>query len=330
MRLPSPRKLAIALGGLVAIAAGLAAPAATAGAAPAVTASAVPVAPYVDMGAWPTPVLSAMSAGGGVKSFTLGFVTSAGCKASWFNAYDPRAGWQSDEIGKIRAAGGDVKVSFGGASGIELAQACTDTSALVAEYNAVVKAYGLKYIDLDIEGAAVADTATIQRRSQALKTVQADNPGLKISLTLPVLPDGLTSDGLNVVNSAKSAGVDVDMVNVMAMDYYQGAGDQGAKAISAAKATQAQVKSIFGLSDAAAWQKVGVTPMLGVNDSQNEIFYQKDATALVAFAKTVHIGMLSMWEAGRDANACTGALYKCTNVPQQPYEFAKIFAGYNG
>jgi chitinase len=330
MRLPSPRKLAIAFGGLVAIAAGLAAPAATAGAAPAVASSAVPVAPYVDMGAWPTPVLSTMSAGGGVKSFTLGFVTSAGCKASWFNAYDPRAGWQADEIGKIRAAGGDVKVSFGGASGIELAQACTDVSALVAEYDAVVKAYGLKYIDLDIEGAAVADTATIQRRSQALKTVQADNPGLKISLTLPVLPDGLTSDGLNVVNSAKSAGVDVDMVNVMAMDYYQGAGDEGAKAISAAKATQAQVKSIFGLSDADAWQKVGVTPMIGVNDSQNEIFYQKDATALVDFAKTVHIGMLSMWEAGRDANACTGALYKCTNVPQQPYEFAKIFAGYNG
>jgi chitinase len=328
MRLPSPRKLAITLGGLVAIAAGLATPAATAGAAPA--GSAVPVAPYVDMGAWPTPVLSTMSAGGGVKSFTLGFVTSVGCKASWFNAYDPRAGWQADEIGKIRAAGGDVKVSFGGASGIELAQACTDVSALVTEYDAVVKAYGLKYIDLDIEGAAVADPATIQRRSQALKTVQADNPGLKISLTLPVLPDGLTSDGLNVVNAAKSAGVDVDMVNVMAMDYYQGAGDQGAKAISAAKATQAQVKSIFGLSDADAWKKVGVTPMLGVNDSQNEIFYQKDATALVGFAKTVHLGMLSMWEAGRDANACTGALYKCTNISQQPYEFAKIFAGYNG
>ncbi|MGK3204648.1 hypothetical protein [Amycolatopsis sp. MEPSY49] len=50
----------------------------------------------------------------------------------------------------------------------------------------------------------------------------------------------------------------------------------------------------------------------------------------MAFAKTVHLGMLSFWEAGRDANACTGALYKCTNVPQSPYEFAKIFAGYTG
>ncbi|MBB4685582.1 chitinase [Amycolatopsis jiangsuensis] len=290
----------------------------------------VVVAPYVDMGAWPTPVLSGMSAQGGVKGFTLGFVTSAGCKASWFNAYDPRAGWQADEIAKIRDAGGDVKVSFGGASGIELAQACTDVSALAAEYTAVVEAYGLKYIDIDIEGAAVADTASIQRRSQALKLVQDTDPELKISLTLPVLPDGLTSDGLGVVNAAKAAGVNLDLVNVMAMDYYQGAGDQGANAISAAKATQAQLKSTLGLSDADAWKKLGVTPMLGVNDSQNEIFYQKDATALVDFAGTVHLGMLSFWEGGRDANACTGALYRCTNISQQPYEFAKIFAGYRG
>jgi len=193
-----------------------------------------------------------------------------------------------------------------------------------------VKAYGLKYLDLDIEGAAVADPTSIARRSQAMKTVQSNNPGLKISLTLPALPSGLTSDGLNVVKSAKNAGVNLDLVNIMAMDYYQGPADQGAKAIAAAKATQAQLKSLYGLSDAAAWKKVGVTPMIGVNDSGNEIFYQKDATALVNFAKTVHLGMLSYWEQGRDANACNGALYKCTNVPQQPYEFGKIFRGYTG
>src|SRR5690349_9598021 len=207
------------------------------------------VAPYVDMGAWPTPVLSSMAAKGGVKSFTLGFVTSYGCKASWFGAYDPRTGWQKEEIQKLRAAGGDVKISFGGASGIELAYYCTTPTTLANEYDAVVKAYSLKYADFDIEGAAVADPTTIQRRSQALKILQDRNPGLKISLTLPVLPNGLTQDGVNVVQSAKNAGVNLDMVNVMAMDYYQGPGDQGAKAIAAAKATQAQVKSVYGLSD---------------------------------------------------------------------------------
>jgi chitinase len=288
------------------------------------------VAPYVDMGAWPTPVLSEMASKGGVKSFTLGFVTSYGCKASWFGAYDPRTGWQKEEIQKLRAAGGDVKISFGGASGIELAYYCTTPTTLANEYDAVVKAYSLKYVDFDIEGAAVADPTTVQRRSQALKILQDRNPGLKISLTLPVLPNGLTADGVNVVQSAKNAGVNLDLVNIMAMDYYQGPGDQGAKAIAAAKATQAQVKSVYGLSDSAAWKKIGVTPMLGVNDSQNEIFYQKDARALVSFASSVHLGMLSFWEQGRDANACNGALYRCTNISQQPYEFARIFSAYNG
>jgi hypothetical protein len=308
------------------LAVGLGAP----GTAPAEAGAPLPVAPYVDMGAWPTPSLSAMASSGRVKGFHLGFVTSWGCKASWFGAFDPRTRWQSEEIARIRAAGGDVKVSFGGAAGIELAQACSSVSALATEYDAVVKAYGLKYIDMDIEGAATQDPVSIQRRSQALAIVQRNNPGLKISITLPVLPTGLTASGVNVVTAARDAGVNVDLVNVMAMDYYQGPADQGAKAIAAARSTQAQVKSIFGLTDAAAWKKVGVTPMIGVNDSRDEIFLQKDARALVDFARTVHLGMLSFWEQGRDANACTGALYRCTNIAQSPYEFSRIFAGYTG
>jgi hypothetical protein len=329
MRLRSLTVAAIALIGAF-VAPVAASASASQAAAPQAAGSPIPVAPYVDMGEWPTPVLSTMAKSGNLKGFTLGFVTSAGCKASWFNAYDPRAAWQSDEIAKIRSAGGDVKVSFGGASGIELAQACTSVSSLAAEYNAVIKAYGLKYVDFDIEGAAVADPTSITRRSQALAQVQSANPGIKISLTLPVLPSGLDTNGLGVVKAAKNAGVNLDMVNIMAMDYYMGSANQGDRAVSAAKATQAQLKSLYGLSDAAAWKKVGLTPLLGVNDSQNEIFYPADATKVVNFAKSVHVGMLSFWEVGRDANACTGALYRCTNVPQSPYQFSKIFAGYTG
>ena len=163
-------------------------------------------APYVDMGAWPTPSLTTTASSSGLKGFTLAFVTSAGCKASWFNAYDPRQARAKDEIDALRAAGGDVKISFGGASGIDLAQACTSVDALTAEYAAVVDAYGLNYADFDIEGAAVAEPASIAVRSQALAKLQQTHPGLRISLTLPVLPEGLTSDGLNVVSSAINAG----------------------------------------------------------------------------------------------------------------------------
>ncbi|MFG1810696.1 cellulose binding domain-containing protein [Streptomyces sp. NPDC049040] len=288
----------------------------------------VRTAPYVDMGAWPTPSLTAMSQGGGIKSFTLGFVTSAGCKASWFNAYDPRQAWAKDQIDAIRAAGGDVKVSFGGASGIELAQACPSVDALTTEYAAVVDAYRLSYVDFDIEGSAVAEPASIALRSQAMARLQQTHPNLRISLTLPVLPEGLTSDGLNVVSSAKNAGVNLDLVNLMAMDYYRST-DYGDAAVQAATATQAQLKSLLGKSDAQAWAMLGVTPMLGQNDD-GHVYDQSDARQLVSFAQGKHLGMLSFWEEGRDANACSGALYKCTNIAQAPYDFSKIFAGYKG
>jgi Cellulose binding domain len=289
----------------------------------------VRVAPYVDMGAWPTPSLTQMASGGNLKSFTLGFVTASACKAMWFNAYDPRQQWGLDQITAIRAAGGDVKVSFGGASGIELAQACSTVDSLLAEYQAVVTAYSLTYVDLDIEGAASADPASVTRRSQAIARLQRAKPGLKVSLTLPVLPEGLTSDGLNVVRSARDAGVTVDLVNIMAMDYYR-TGDYGSFAVQAAQATFSQIKGLYpALSDAAAWRMIGVTPMLGQNDD-GHIYDQVDARQLVTFAQQQHLGMLAFWEMTRDRNACTGALYMCTNIAQQPYEFSRIFAGYTG
>lgn len=288
------------------------------------------VSPYVDMGAWPTPSLSRLSQDSGIKGFTLGFVTSVGCKASWFNAYDPRTAWQKDEVDRLRAAGGDVKISFGGASGIELAQACTDTDSLYREYAAVIDAYGATYADFDIEGAAVAEPASIARRSQALARLTQTHPGLKISLTLPVLPEGLTADGLNVVRSAKDAGAAIDAVNVMAMDYYRSGTDDGDAAVQAARSTHDQLGSIFtGKSSAQLWAMVGVTPMLGQNDD-GSVFDQADARQLVSFAGQQHLGGLGFWEETRDRNACNGPLYQCTNIPQQPYEFSKIFAQYTG
>ena len=289
------------------------------------------VAPYVDMGLLSNGVttLAQLATSGGVKAYTLAFVTGAGCKASWFGAFDPRAQQFADQIAELRAAGGDVIVSFGGATGIELAQACTSVSALQAEYQAVVSAYRLGHIDLDIEGAASADAASIARRSAALAALQRANPGLKISLTLPVLPEGLTGDGLNVVRSARTAGVDVSLVNIMAMDYGRSAEDYGDLAIQAVRSTKDQLKELYGTGDAAAFRMVGVTPMLGRNDD-NGTFRQDDARDLIAFANQNHIGFASFWETNRDRNACSGALFQCTNVPQTPFEFSRIFAGFRG
>jgi hypothetical protein len=281
------------------------------------------VAPYVDLG-----VLSNGQAGSladiskktGLKNFALAFVTAAGCQP---HLPDTDAAIKA-QIDGLRAAGGDVVMSFGGASGAELAQACTDANQLQAAYAGVVTKFGLKAIDMDIEGAAVADAASIARRSKALAAVQKQVAGLTVSLTLPVLPTGLT-DGVNVVKSAKDNGLKLSVVNVMAMDYGAGdTGDRGAEAIQAAQSTLKQVQGIFGAS--ANFSMIGVTPMLGVNDDQ-AIYNQDDARQLIAFAKQNNVGYLGFWELNRDAHACSGALFSCTNIPQQSLEFAKIFAG---
>src|SRR5439155_12953991 len=103
----------------------------------------------------------------------------------------------------------------------------TDPSALQAAYQKVIDAYHLTQLDFDIEGGAVADHASIDRRSQALAALQHDaaaaGRSLQVWLTLPVLPTGLTADGLYVVQSALRYGVNLAGVNGMAMDYGDGA-----------------------------------------------------------------------------------------------------------
>ena len=98
----------------------------------------------------------------------------------------------------------------------------------------------------------------------------------------------------------------------MAMDYGDGAapnpsGQMGTFAINAATATDAQVSTALGISDAAAWPMIAVTPMIGVNDTSDEVFTLANAQQLAAFAASKHLAWLSMWSAGRDQECSGGA-----------------------
>ena len=298
-------------------------------------------APFVDIGAFPTPNLAQIAANTGLRAFSLGFIVAgAGCQATWFNAYTMSQGFEQADIASLRAIQGDVKPSFGGASGTELAQACTDVTALTAQYQSAIDAYSLTQIDFDIEGAAVADPASVDRRSQAMANLQATararGKTLAITLTLPVLPSGLTTQGVSVVRSAISHGVTLGTVNVMAMDYGDGAapnpsGRMGTYAINSAQSLHNQLVPLLpGKTDAQIWNLIGVTPMLGQNDLASEVFTQADMQQLLTFAGQQHLGELAFWDVTRDGNACTGALSRCTNIAQTPFEFSKMIAPYAG
>ncbi|MFF2845601.1 cellulose binding domain-containing protein [Streptomyces sp. NPDC058001] len=291
-------------------------------------------APYVDTSLYPAYNLFDTVDKTGVKEFTLAFITSGGgCTPKWGGVTDLGADAVAAQIGDLRVKGGDVRVSFGGASGSELGLACSDTASLAAAYGKVVDQFELTKVDFDIEGAALPDTAANTRRAQAIAQLQKAHPGLDVSFTLPVMPEGLTQPGVDLVADAKKNGVDISAVNIMAMDYGPAySGDMGTYAEQAATATQAQIKSVLGLSDRAAWQKIAVTPMIGVNDVAVEVFKVEDADQLVTFARSKGLGRLSMWSSTRD-KACPGgpvnsAQATCSSIDQQPLAFTKAFAAY--
>ncbi|MFD9306483.1 cellulose binding domain-containing protein [Streptomyces sp. NPDC060048] len=286
-------------------------------------------APYVDTSLYPAYDLADTVAKTGVKEFHLAFITSGGgCAPLWGGVTDLASDKVAAQIGALRAGGGDVRVSFGGAAGHELALNCGSVGELAAAYGKVVDQYRLTKVDFDIEGAALPDTAANARRAQAVAALQKSHPGLDVAFTLPVMPEGLTPPGVALLADAKKAGVRVDGVNIMAMDYGPAySGDMGQYAIQAATATQAQVKAVLGLSDAAAWKTVAVTPMIGVNDVTSEIFTVADATELVDFARSKGIGRLAMWSGTRDKQCPAGAVNHadatCSSILQQPLAFTK-------
>jgi hypothetical protein len=197
----------------------------------------------------------------------------------------------------------------------------------------VIDQYKLTKVDFDVEGAALPDTAANTRRAQAVAQLQKSHPGLDVSFTLPVMPEGLTQPGVDLLTNAEHNGVKIGAVNVMAMDYGSSySGDMGQYAIQAATATQAQIKGVLGLSDTAAWGAVAVTPMIGVNDVSSEKFTVEDAGRLADFAASKHLAWLSMWSAARDKQCAGGAKDSadptCSSVTQQPLDFSKALNAY--
>jgi hypothetical protein len=292
------------------------------------------VAPYVDMTNNQEPMLNEAATQAGLKAFSAAFVIGSGCTPIWGDTLpvtsDPIV---TAEITTAEADGAQPIVSFGGEAGTELADSCTNLSQLTAAYQSVIAALHVTHIDFDIEGAEIAYTANNAMRFQAINALEAANPGLVVSVTIPVLPSGPDANGQAFLAAAQAAGTRIDVINAMAMDYYgsydTGGAAMGTDAVDAAQATLAYAKTLWpGLTYAG----IGVTPMIGQNDDPAEVFTEADAQTLVSFATQNHLGRLAFWSVDRD-QPCGGSasgLPACSEISQQPLDFTKIFLKYTG
>jgi chitinase len=310
--------------------------------------------PYVDVTLTPTFEFQDPEANPS-NNVALAFVVAdpkQSCSPSWGGAYSPDEAAASLELERriyqLRSAGGNVMLSVGGLNNTELAVACTDQSKLTDAYRQLVKRYDVQTLDLDIEGTAVADQASLQRRALALKTLQAERTAaghpLAVWMTLPVAPEGLTADGLAAVQTTLAGGVSLRGINVMTMDF---GSDQGSKpdmlalTTQALEATHKQLSDLYlrlgvQLTSPQVWSRIGATPMIGQNDVDAERFTVADARGLASYAVDKGLGRVSMWSLNRDS-PCRGTFANvvvhsntCSGVTQDALAFSSVFAGLPG
>ena len=306
-------------------------------------------APYVDTTLWPPFDFAKATSQQGLRFYTLAFIVAKAPNnptATWGGYHPVSQRWLLPEINSIRKAGGEVMISLGGANGTPLATAHKTPEQLQAAYQKIIDIYGLTHIDFDVEGHWLAEAKSIERRSRAIAGLQQQakraNRTLRVWYTLPVLPTGLTREGLDVLRSGVHHGVGIAGVNVMAMDYGRANAPQptthmGTYAIQAATRLQAQLKTLHreaGVTrtDAQLWSMVGLTPMLGHNDVKPETFTLANAREVLTFARGKNLGLLSCWSANRD-RPCekptpSWASPKCTGIKQEPFEFCRILRTY--
>lgn len=285
-------------------------------------------APYIDV-TLSNADLPAISAATGQNHFTLAFVlgSTQGCVPTWAVQYDLDDPKILSGIQNVQGKGGEMILAFGGALGNYLEHLCPTADALANAYKKALDTVGSNHLDIDVEAPINLDIV-----NGALAMVQKERPQVTVTYTLMVQGDdyGLNPAlGVDTLVSAKKHGVRVDIVNAMTMEFPSSKPSWGDAVISAAEATLGQMKEIWPeKSDAELKSMLGVTPMIGRNFNGKK-FEIAHGRQLVEWANANKIGHLSFWSISRDNGGCNDIVSPtCSGLPQQDYEFTKIFQGF--
>ncbi|MFF5085513.1 glycosyl hydrolase [Actinoplanes sp. NPDC000266] len=282
------------------------------------------VAPYVDIVSG-TADISAIATATGQKDYTLAFIladSSGGCTATWGGKTALDDSTVAAEIAKITALGGTPIVSTGGASGTYLETACTSADDLAAQYEAALDQAGSNFLDVDIEQTITPATVV-----SALSKLQKAK-GTSITLTVPVGGTvlGLTDASIALLTAAEAADLDVT-INAMTMNFDGGTADWGTAMTTAGEAVKADVAAVWtDKSDTEIYGMLGVTPMIGTNDSYATTTIA-NATTLRDWAEEKGLAFVRFWSVNRDNNGCTDGTVSatCSGIAQTEYAFTTLF-----
>jgi len=275
----------------------------------------------------PTTVMAAT----GQKAFQLAFILApngGGCSPTWDGtspiSSDTVAG---NVINSIRGAGGDVSVSVGGYGGTKLGQTCGSAAATAAAYQQVVDKYGLKAIDFDLEEPEYENDAAVANELGAAQTLQQNNAGLYISVTMPGTAAGTGWFGTQLLDKAKAMGFTPNNFSIMPFD---GGFNGGSSQTSALEGFHGLLMSHMGWDSTTAYNREGFSGMNGKSDA-SEFFYQSDFQTVLNYATSHGLARFTFWSVNRD-RACGSSTDNgvCSNVPQNDWDFTKFTTQFAG
>ncbi len=290
-------------------------------------------APYEYLG-WgePQPPASVVTQTG-IRDLTLAFVLSHGrCNPEWDGSRPLLGGPEEAAIESVRAAGGDVDVSFGGWSGNKLGNSCKTPAALAAAYQKVIDAYSLRAIDVDIEHTEFSAAAVRKRVVAALRAVQGANPGLEISVTLGTGQGGPEAPGRSLISDAAAIGFQPNAWTVMPFDFGPAPQGMAQASIAAVEGLARDLAGAYGVTLAQAYAHAGISSMDGRTDEASETVSVADFRRMLAFAEEVHLARFTFWAVNRDRRCAAGenSGEDCSGVSQAPYAFTDVIAEFQG
>ena len=254
-----------------------------------------------------------------MPAVTLAFATGDCTNATW-------NGVKEDEIASnlplFVKAGKNYIISTGGANG---SFTCSSNTGMVN----FIKRYMTKNmigIDFDIEGHGLTPSQITDLIS-TLQYAQRIYPDLRISFTLATLADSTSSaasivpGGVNVIQAANAANLNY-VVNLMVMDYgsvnptvcvvnqSDNSCDMGKSAIQAAE----NLHKVYNIP----YNKIELTPMIGINDVTDEFFTLEDIKTITNYINSKNLAGLHFWSYDRDTPCPAGQTYvstECTFIP---------------
>jgi hypothetical protein len=254
-----------------------------------------------------TPLATDLAANS-ARTVTLAFATGACGSENWGGV--PNATLAAANASLLNNAGINYILSTGGAAG---AFSCASDAGFASFLGPWLSPH-LVGVDFDIEaGQSQADILNLVRRITA---AHAAHPGLRFSMTIATLGNTDGSESLNVTGIQTVQAVTTVFggipsfvtINLMTMDYggpsqfvcvvTGGACDMGQSAIQAARNLNAH--------HAVPFTNIEITPMIGGNDVQSNIFRLTDANTVASFVVQNHLAGVHFWSYDRDVDCAAG------------------------